>query len=192
MPAVRLSADVVERARKLIGPKPEDRDTCVSHIMQALDQVERERRDLPYMMRLKSAAGKQAARNLQSALGKLHKALNDDELPSDLRVLWTPPPLGQAEQLEQFAAIINRVERKSRTISPRDFMPLTKSEADAWLAAWIDRVVSMRKRKPLPLRIESEVRKTAAREAHDLLRFFSQEKISAERNSKYCKLAALL
>src|SRR5262245_54737200 len=73
-----------QRAFELIGPKPEDRETCESHIMLALDHVERYRRDLPYIIRRESRAGKRAALQLERVLENLAKALTDDKLPDDV------------------------------------------------------------------------------------------------------------
>jgi hypothetical protein len=167
-------ASVVQRAVELIGPKPEDRETCELHIKHALWAVENERRDLPRMLLLKSRKGKDAALRLQRALENLRDKLDDVELPADLRVLWIRPPLTEAEQVERLASIVFGSSQSRPVIDAwRDFVVLRQPEAAAWLTAWIDRVASVQKRKPSSLKLKTEVRKTAARAAHDLMLHFN-------------------
>jgi hypothetical protein len=169
MPATR--ADMVQLAVKLIGPKPEDRDRCEIEIKAAFDYVATKRRDLPFMFRRKSVAGKRAALRLQRALENLAKKLTDDELPDDVGLL------------------IYR-DRLANPLFPH-LPTLTKSEVGAWLTDQIDRVAIVQKRGPSAFKIESEMKLVAATEAEELMGRFGQ-RISAKPRSRFCRLAALL
>jgi hypothetical protein len=169
MPAKR--ADVVQRAVNLIGPKPEDRDACEIEIKDAVDYIATERRDLPFIQRRTSAAGKKAARRLERALDNLYAALTHHELPDDLGLR------------------IPR-DRRQRQYATYDTSFLTRAEAGEWLTEWMDRVYSMQKRKPLDFKIESELKLIAANEANALMERFNSSKRFPWK--KFCELAALL
>jgi hypothetical protein len=131
------------------------------------------RADLPYMLRRKSRAGKRAALRLQKVLERLRVALNDPELPDDLRLIWTP----------------HNIESETGRHTPFErFLP---PMADAWMAAWIGRVADAQRRKPFSFKLDHQVKLSAAIEAHSLMEQF-QQKISAKKGSAYCRLAALL
>lgn len=168
MPAKR--ADVI-RAIELISPKREDRDRCEAEVRSAFSEIDATRRNQPFEIRRRSTKGKRAALRLVRTLEDLYERLSDPDLP---------PGAGL-------------VIRRNPWANPHPTLPhLSYPEVGVWLQEQIDHNWRVGKRKSLGIKPDFEMRRIAAEHAHDLMHNFSQERISAERKSKYCQLAALL
>lgn len=169
MPAKR--ADVVQRGVDLIDPKREDRDRCKIEVKLALLEVATKRRDLPYIFHRRNKDGKRAALKVQHALENLRATLIHHELPDDV-------------------GLVIRRNPSANPLFPH-LPTLTKNEVDAWLTDEIDRIASVQERKPSDFKdIDSELKRIAASEAHELIeRFNSSKRFPLKR---FHELTALL